>query len=907
MTITGFIKGQTLKISQSVIVESSIDYLEAQFTFQTSDWDDLDKWAHFTNGGTSYVLRLKKDKIGRDMHLNLFAGTWKVYLHGTGKNGMRITTDEAALTVRTTGAENGEVFPTIPPSVAEQVALDARAARDIAEELRADAENGMFDGTSVTISSISESIEDGGLNTVVFSDGSSLNVKNGSRGSTGDKGDAGEKGEKGEKGERGADGLTPHIGTNGNWWIGETDTGVSVAPDVVQTTGDSETKVMSQKAVTELVGDLYDTDIPVGEIIDGHYLTPLGAVDDSSTSCVTDFIEVAEGFTLKIKNCYLEGNRSICGYDENKKFALLFAKESSQTEVAFAVPEGVHYIRITGRAGIAPSVEKIDCPINTELALLGKHIDSVDESVSGIFENEIVPFHTVSGKMVISTGRLDVDSSSTSYFIKVLGGKTVILSGVNAEYSRAIVLYDENGNFKECIATNQFVYDFTIDVEETSYIGFVALDGNFSAKYKDFGIIKDEYIDFDKQAEKYAENEYIGNYLPARRKIAESTIESGYLTAIGTVIADINYRHTPFIEIEGGRDFIVTNLTPTANIALIFLDGRKNIIGTVPHEYTGVAMEMEFTAPRNAAYIRFSLLKADADRVFVTYKEPLERNAHEKSILDGWFNDSFHKITTLFGDYVKQPLITIIDDDTVDVGQVQTFKDVCDANGIKGTYACITEVATGHPELAELLHAVEQEGFHVCLHCRTHTNNPNIFSEPYFDPVAAEANIVQGCKDMLELGFADWRFWVTPGGESFPALQNLVRKWGFECVVTSDTNREIETTEAKRGRWYISRPSWLSTADDVDDGDALISSNNHLTLKGWKAKADEVAATGGWLLVNTHMYGEEQYGWADPNSKTRRDFAAFVEYAKSIGCTFTTLNEAWRIKEPIYRFYELFM
>ena len=33
------------------------------------------------------------------------------------------------------------------------------------------------------------------------------------------------KGEKGDKGDKGDDGLTPYIGDNGNWWIGEEDTG----------------------------------------------------------------------------------------------------------------------------------------------------------------------------------------------------------------------------------------------------------------------------------------------------------------------------------------------------------------------------------------------------------------------------------------------------------------------------------------------------------------------------------------------------------------------------------------------------------------------------------------------------------------------------------------------------------
>ena len=66
----------------------------------------------------------------------------------------------------------------------------------------------------------------------------------GEKGDKGDKGDTGQQGEKGEKGDKGdtgeagqngvdgqdgkdgTDGTTPHIGTNGNWWIGDQDTGV---------------------------------------------------------------------------------------------------------------------------------------------------------------------------------------------------------------------------------------------------------------------------------------------------------------------------------------------------------------------------------------------------------------------------------------------------------------------------------------------------------------------------------------------------------------------------------------------------------------------------------------------------------------------------------------------------------
>ena len=46
----------------------------------------------------------------------------------------------------------------------------------------------------------------------------------------------GEKGDQGERGPQGESGDTPYIGQNGNWWVGETDTGfaVSAKPDLNQ-------------------------------------------------------------------------------------------------------------------------------------------------------------------------------------------------------------------------------------------------------------------------------------------------------------------------------------------------------------------------------------------------------------------------------------------------------------------------------------------------------------------------------------------------------------------------------------------------------------------------------------------------------------------------------------------------
>ena len=81
-----------------------------------------------------------------------------------------------------------------------------------------------------------------------------------SRGATGAKGDPGEPGAKGDPGEPGAagkDGTTPHIGDNGNWYIGETDTGVKAAGtssvfSVIVTTGSDPDSLSANKTFAEI-------------------------------------------------------------------------------------------------------------------------------------------------------------------------------------------------------------------------------------------------------------------------------------------------------------------------------------------------------------------------------------------------------------------------------------------------------------------------------------------------------------------------------------------------------------------------------------------------------------------------------------------------------------------------------
>ncbi len=121
----GEIIRQHLKLINEHVVADTIDYLEMKFTFQTDDWDGLEKWAHFSKNGTVYDIRLTDDCIRKEDHLNLGAGVWKVYLHGNeyrnGEVRERITTCVENLRVYPTGTLAGEPFPEMPASVTEQI------------------------------------------------------------------------------------------------------------------------------------------------------------------------------------------------------------------------------------------------------------------------------------------------------------------------------------------------------------------------------------------------------------------------------------------------------------------------------------------------------------------------------------------------------------------------------------------------------------------------------------------------------------------------------------------------------------------------------------------------------------------------------------------------------------------
>lgn len=268
------------------------------------------------------------------------------------------------------------------------------------------------------------------------------------------------------------------------------------------------------------------------------------------------------------------------------------------------------------------------------------------------------------------------------------------------------------------------------------------------------------------------------------------------------------------------------------------------------------------------------------------YVNKIERNYKPINIVNRWYAKSSERIDRLFTKATEKPICCIIDDDSPSAADMETFAALMETNGICGTIACLTAVMGSHTDLKDKLLGLERRGHQIVLHGYTqneaYKKASAVGDENY---KIAEDDFVHGLRDMITAGFVDCKYWVTPYGVAQQCLQQLARKWGMECLVTT-AKKEYNSTDGKFGRYEIQR-SGLNANDS-----GALSYAELLTL------ADQCAENNGWLLINTHITD----GWNGDFSR----ITDFITHCKEKGFEFMTLGDAWRIKKPIYDWYDTF-
>jgi hypothetical protein len=146
------LSGQVLSLSQATIVGDSLNFITAEIVKKSSTWDGLTLWLSISKGNANYIVAFEEDILTE--HLNLASGSYNVSVYGeltaNGNVVKRVTSSVTSLTVKPSGVIDGEPLPVTPPSVGEQILAVAQNALSVANGVRADADDGEFDGAAGT-------------------------------------------------------------------------------------------------------------------------------------------------------------------------------------------------------------------------------------------------------------------------------------------------------------------------------------------------------------------------------------------------------------------------------------------------------------------------------------------------------------------------------------------------------------------------------------------------------------------------------------------------------------------------------------------------------------------------------------------------------------------------------------
>lgn len=221
-----------------VVVAESRGHVFASFDLD-DEWAGLGIIATFTNdyAANSISVPLSGDQIAVPPEV-LVAGTLRVALEGLGDEGaVRLITEnmDKPIAVHRAGQLVGRAPGEVSPELWEQVLA-----------LIGNLSNLDTIDKSSLVAAINEATRTGGSST---------------------------------PGEPGKDGITPHIGENGNWYLGETDTGVKARgedgdPGAPGKDGDDYTLTEADKReIAELAAELVD--VPGGESAEKEYAAEL--------------------------------------------------------------------------------------------------------------------------------------------------------------------------------------------------------------------------------------------------------------------------------------------------------------------------------------------------------------------------------------------------------------------------------------------------------------------------------------------------------------------------------------------------------------------------------------------------------------------------------------------------------
>lgn len=238
MKLKCIVNHQKLTIEDIHVVEKSVNYLECEFFFLSDDWDGSSKTAYFLGtDGKKYSAVLQDNVCTVPWEAIAKPGYLKMSVAGFGGESLVITTGISSFRLRDT-VFGGDPSKAPSPDQYTQIMqamtgkVDKNQGADNAGKVLGINDSGQVEpveggtGSSDLLwrPAVSESGDLSWTQDSSTEPPETVNIM-GPPGPSGKDGDPGQKGDTGDTGPAGKDGITPTIGENGNWYLGETDTG----------------------------------------------------------------------------------------------------------------------------------------------------------------------------------------------------------------------------------------------------------------------------------------------------------------------------------------------------------------------------------------------------------------------------------------------------------------------------------------------------------------------------------------------------------------------------------------------------------------------------------------------------------------------------------------------------------
>ena len=345
-------------------------------------------------------------------------------------------------------------------------------------------------------------------------------------------------------------------------------------------------------------------------------------------------------------------------------------------------------------------------------------------------------------------------------------------------------------------------------------------------------------------------------------------------TATSTANCNIYYGFLP-AGMNPGDNFIIRYESDSNAIGVryYFYDSNSNVVGSGVNS----GIDIPFTVPEGAVkwLIRIYVNSGRTLDNYLTKIQAIKLRPKKMDI----------------------PLIfSIVDDDTSSDELVTKFHDACCHNGVKGNYAVITKTMETGTTSSALLIGYEDEGFGTLIHCYQQAGASEWTDTPRTDTAtnACRANLAKGMRQMQELGFVNYNYWITPGGHHEKDLVEISKQLGIKCLISTNNNRHNSMQDLDR--WYIKRISLKSDDNGIHEN----------SMAGVKEFIDAtVSAGGGWLIITTHFND----GWSDLVWDSTLDakgypigyarFNEMAQYAISKGMIPMSIPQAWEYYAPI--------